>query len=193
MRIDPIRATVAVAALGLPLMLNAAEEAPPLPEQAKAIVQEFAGALMGELEAALEQGGPVVAIDICRDRAPAIAEELSERTGWQVGRASLKVRNMERGTPDDWERTALEQFDARRAAGEDAQAIAHAETVVDGEGAETFRFMKAVPVAPLCLACHGDAVTEEVAARLDEHYPNDQARGYQLGQLRGAFSLAKPL
>ena len=37
--------------------------------------------------------------------------------------------------------------------------------------------------------CHGEpaAFPEQLTARLNELYPDDQATGYQTGQLRGAF------
>jgi hypothetical protein len=53
--------------------------------------------------------------------------------------------------------------------------------------------MKAIPTGEVCLACHGSDITPEVAAAIDERYPDDMARGYSLGDVRGAFSLSKPL
>ncbi|MCG6898232.1 MAG: DUF3365 domain-containing protein [Thiocapsa sp.] len=160
--------------------------------EAKAIVQEFATTLQGELQAAIKEGGPTNAIAVCQDRAPAIAADLSERSGWQVGRTSLKTRNVAENSPDAWEAEVLARFDARRAAGEDVQPMAYAE-IVGTDGGRMFRFMKAIPTAEVCLACHGSAITDEVAAALDERYPDDMARGYSLGDVRGAFSLSKPL
>jgi hypothetical protein len=52
--------------------------------------------------------------------------------------------------------------------------------------------MKAIPAGEVCLACHGAAITPEVAAALDAAYPEDQARGYALGDVRRAFSVSKP-
>lgn len=169
-----------------------AEVEDPRVTEAKAIVQEFGTALMGELTTALQTEGPIAAIEICQNRAPAIAEELSERTGWEVGRTSLKARNLATNTPDPWETRVLEQFDARRAAGEDIQPMAHAE-VIDDEDGERFRFMKAIPTVDLCLTCHGRTMAPEITAVLDAAYPGDQARGYDTGMVRGAFSLSKPL
>lgn len=160
--------------------------------EAKTIVQEFATTLQGELQAAIREGGPTNAIAVCQDRAPAIAADLAERSGWQVGRTSLKTRNRAQNSPDAWEAQVLAQFDARRAAGEDVQPMAYAETLETGDG-RVFRFMKAIPTAEVCLACHGSAITDEVAAAIDERYPGDMARGYSLGEVRGAFTLSKPL
>lgn len=187
-----VRATAASALLIAGLAL--AEEAPINPNVAEAreIVKAFATQLQGELKAAIEEGGPIKAIGMCKERAPAIATELTTKTGWQVGRTSLKVRNTELDTPDAWERQVLTEFEQRKAAGEDVQTMAHAEVVETATG-KTFRFMKAIPTAEVCLACHGNAINPEVAAAIDQHYPNDQARGYSLGDIRGAFSLSKPL
>jgi hypothetical protein len=160
--------------------------------EAKGIVKRFAETLQGELQTAMKEGGPVKAIEICQQRAPAIAQALSTETGWDVGRTSLKVRNAARNAPDDWERQVLVRFDERQAAGEDVQPMAFSE-VVEADGQKTFRFMKAIPAGDVCMACHGTAITPEVAAALDAAYPDDQARGYTPGQVRGAFTLSKPL
>jgi hypothetical protein len=186
--------TTIVAALAALVTLPAAAEAPadPNAQQAKALIQEFATTLQSELKAGMQEGGPTTAIAICQDRAPAIAADLAERSGWEVGRTSLKTRNAAANAPDAWETQVLTEFDARRAAGESVETMAYAE-VVETEGGTTYRFMKAIPTAEVCLACHGTDLTPEVAAALDERYPDDAARGYALGDVRGAFSLAKPL
>jgi hypothetical protein len=169
-----------------------AETAPnPNAAEAKAIVQEFATTLQGELQAAIKDGGPANAVAVCQDRAPAIAADLSARSGWQVGRTSLKTRNSD-NAPDAWEQKVLADFDARRAAGEDVQPMAYAEIIQTADG-KTFRFMKAIPTGEVCLACHGSDITPEVATAIDERYPDDMARGYGPGDVRGAFSLSKPL
>jgi hypothetical protein len=94
--------------------------------------------------------------------------------------------------PDGWETGVLESFEERKAAGEPVDTMAFAE-VVEVDGAKQFRFMKAIPTGQVCLACHGTEITPEVKVALDEQYPGDQARGYSLGDIRGAFSLSKPL
>ena len=53
--------------------------------------------------------------------------------------------------------------------------------------------MKAIPTAELCLACHGTKIDPVVAAKLTELYPRDQARGYKVGDIRGAFTFIEPL
>jgi len=42
-------------------------------------------------------------------------------------------------------------------------------------------------------ACHATTIKPEVAARIDQRYPKVQAREYDFGQLRGAFTLRRTL
>jgi hypothetical protein len=134
------------------------------------------------------EGGPAHAISVCAEKAPEIARNLADDTGWYVKRVSLKARNNQTAIPDAWEAQVLEQFDKRQAGGESAEKMAFAE-VVDGQ----FRFMKAQGVEAICLGCHGAVIAAETEAALQQKYPQDKARGYTLGQIRGAFSLAKDL
>ena len=162
----------------------------PAAEEAKALIKEFAGTLKDELQAAIKAGGPISAIAVCKDRAPAIAADLAARSGWEVKRTSLKPRNLALDTPDAWERQVLNRFEERKTAGEAADTLAFG-AVVDDAGTKRFRFMKAIPTGEVCLACHGKDINPDVASALDAAYPQDQARGYALGDIRGAFSVSK--
>ena len=66
--------------------------------------------------------------------------------------------------------------------------------IVKEDGQQVFRMVKAIETGAPCLACHGgDVVTPEVEARLSELYPEDQARGFTLGEMRVVFTLSRPL
>jgi hypothetical protein len=121
--------------------------------------------------------------------------ERSQSTGWEVARTSLKVRNPN-NAPDAWETQVLKQFEEKRAKGESPDALVFAETVEEG-GEQYFRFMKGIVMPPLekmpCLKCHGEDLDPKTAAALDQLYPQDKARGYKAGQVRGAFTLKKKL
>ena len=98
-----------------------ASEPAPTPQDGRlAASRELAAALQGELgsrlQAALAEGGPVGAINVCRTAAPGIATRLSERSGAQVGRTALRIRNPA-NAPDPGERAVLEGFAQRFAAG----------------------------------------------------------------------------
>jgi hypothetical protein len=162
----------------------------PVAEEAKALIKEFAGTLRDELQAAIKAGGPTSAVAVCKDRAPAIAADLAGRSGWEVKRTSLKPRNLTLDTPDSWERQVLARFEERKAAGEAPDTLAFG-AVVDDAGTKRYRFMKAIPTGDVCLACHGKDINPDVASALNAAYPGDQARGYALGDIRGAFSVSK--
>lgn len=159
--------------------------------ESKATIQEFAGKLKGQLQAAMKAGGPTNAIQVCSQVAPQLAAEISEQKGWEVSRTSLKHRNPG-NAPDAWEREVLEKFEERKAAGEEVKPMAFA-AVVESDGKQEFRFMKAIPTGKVCLTCHGENIAPGVAAKLDELYPDDMARGFKLGDIRGAFSIRQPM
>jgi hypothetical protein len=159
-----------------------------LKHEAVSIVKKFGGTLKPALVKGLKTGGPAHAVSVCAEQAPAIAQSLRQESGWYVKRVSLKARNSASAVPDVWEKKVLELFDQRQADGESAEKMAFAE-VVDGK----YRFMKAQGVEGVCLTCHAAKISPEVEAVLKEKYPHDKARGYTLGQIRGAFSLAKDL
>jgi hypothetical protein len=188
----PIFATAVLCLL--PLTAVAADEAA-LKAEAQQITGAFFGELKGELVKAMKAGGPVNAIGVCHDVAPSIAETQSEKSGWDVARTSLKLRNPA-NAPDDWETAVLKQFEERRAQGEGPDTLAFAE-VVEEDGETYYRFMKGIVMPPIeqmpCLACHGQEIDAKVAAKIDELYPDDQASGYVAGQVRGAFTLKKKL
>lgn len=158
-----------------------------LVNEASDITARFVATLLPTLQSALQAGGPLNAIDVCAIEAPKIAQQLSEESGWEVTRVSLKARNSSTAIPDAWETQILNMFDQRQRAGESPATLNVAETV-NG----SFRYMQAQPTAPLCLTCHGSAVSQEVRSAILAKYPNDLAIGYQTGEIRGAISLRKP-
>ncbi len=172
----------------MPFSLQADVSKEALKAEAISIVKKFGGTLKPQLGKALKAGGPVHAIEVCSKQAPAIAQKLRNETGWYVKRVSLKARNNKSAIPDAWEEKVLKLFDERQARGEPAGKMAFAE-VVDNK----FRFMKAQGVESVCLNCHAAELQPEIEAALKKNYPHDRARGYSLGQIRGAFSLAKDI
>ena len=149
--------------------------------------------LGAELKKEIAAGGPAAAVKVCTKIAPELATEFSLKNGWRVTRVSLKARNSLLGTPDSWEQQALKDFDARAAAGEAAEKLEYSEIVNEPNG-KFFRYVKALPIQPLCLACHGveAQIDESVKSSLAQNYPHDRATGYTLGQVRGAISIKRP-
>lgn len=149
--------------------------------------------LLAVLTEEIGKGGPEGAIGVCRDVAPQMAKTASAETGWAIRRVSLRNRNP-RAVPDAWERAVLEDFDRRAAAGEAPATLEKAEIVVV-DGKQHYRYMRALPVQPLCLNCHGapEQLTPAVRQKLKELYPDDKATGYKPGDIRGAMTIRKQL
>jgi len=165
--------------------VNASQE---LHRDAVGLIKQFGATLKPQLIQAMQQGGAQNAVDVCAIKAPQIARELSEQSGWNIRRVSLKNRNAS-AAADVWERKVLQEFELQLAGGKSAQELEY-EELVDGE----YRFMKAQITTPLCLKCHGSNLAQPLQDKIKMHYPNDLALGYDSGEIRGAFSLSfKPV
>lgn len=136
-----------------------------------------------ELQHALKTGmsqGPEHAIEVCRVKAPEIAAALSQQ-GIRMGRASHKLRNPGNEGPE-WVQPILadyletEQWEPVEVALENGY-IGYAEPI---------------GIQPLCLTCHGETVAPGIAATIAEAYPEDQATGFENGDLRGVFWVEFP-
>jgi hypothetical protein len=182
----------AIAGVGLLFLCGSAfaDEAT-LKARAAALTAEYAKELKAAMAGAMAKGGPLGALDVCNKQAPRISADLSKSSGWSVGRTSLKPRNAA-SAPDDYERKVLEGFNVRLAKGEKHDQLVSA-TVVEDKGGKVFRFMKAIPTGEICLTCHGANIAPELKQKIARLYPKDQATGFKLGDLRGAFTLKKPL
>ncbi|HEB92793.1 MAG TPA: DUF3365 domain-containing protein [Gammaproteobacteria bacterium] len=161
-------------------------------QDSREAVQSFARALKGNLQSVLQKKGPAEAVEACSSIAPLIAMTKSKSYSWKISRTSLKLRDPD-NAPDTWERAVMEQFEARKTKGEDVSKLEYYE-VVEMDGNRMFRYMKAIPTLEKpCLTCHGSNLRPDVAAALDKHFPNDKARGYKAGDIRGAFTIIQPL
>jgi hypothetical protein len=170
------------------------EQSPVSPDvkASRSAAQKYGATLLAELQQAMQNGGPVNGIAVCYDKAAQIATDVSKTEGMTIRRTSLKPRNAA-NAPDAWETSVLKEFEVRKAQGEPANKLEFSEVVAGAGGQRTFRYMKAIPTAAVCLACHGEHISPELDAKLKELYPSDTARGYREGDLRGAFTIARPL
>jgi len=180
-----------VVVLAAPLVATAESDLDAYTRASRAVVEEFAASLQAELKGAIDANGPVAAIGLCNEKAPQIQSRHAAGEKWTLGRTSLKLRNPA-NAPNAWEQTILQSFEERKAAGEDPANIDHA-AIVMRDGKRVIQYMKAIPTRELCLNCHGGAeVKPEVAAKLAEFYPGDKARGFKVGDIRGAFTIVQP-
>jgi len=170
-----------------------ADETPPEPAwvgQSRQLANQLGGQLKAELTQAIADGGAVAAISVCRKRAPEIAAQLSAESGARVGRTALRLRSPA-NAPDEQQHAVLEQFSTELASGKAAGPLEAVLEIRRGASVERL-YMRAIPTDAVCLTCHGTTLAPEVAAAVARDYPADQATGFELGQLRGAFTVTWP-
>lgn len=187
-----VSATILFAVLLLSTVASAEDTAntAELEGTAKSLAGQLGMQLKTRLTSAIEDGGPAKAVSVCNVAAPEIAESLST-DGWKVGRTSFKLRNPD-NKPDEWERSTLLAFEQQLAAGKPVAEL-QASIVESDQKITRYRFMKAIPIDTVCMTCHGKSIPQDVQSILAQKYPQDTAIGYQLGELRGAFTITKVL
>ena len=139
--------------------------------------QELKAALVGALAEGAENS-----IQVCRDEAPAIAASVGE-AGVTMGRTSHRLRNPD-NAPEPWMEPLLAAYLENPEKGE-PQAV--------DLGGGTFGYVEPIYIESFCLSCHGMTIAPEVEARIQELYPQDQARGFRVDDFRGMFWVKMPL
>lgn len=168
---------------------------PALLQSTREMANELTTQLGATLKKTLSTEGPVAAVSVCKEVAPAIARDLSERHAARVSRVGTRARNPQTGVPNDWQQQALAEFEQRLGAGEPPAALEYWRVVGQADGQRELRYAKAITVQPMCLSCHGPAadIPAALADKLRVDYPHDRATGYSVGQLRGAVVVTRPL
>jgi hypothetical protein len=137
-----------------------------------------------DLQKALKSGlaeGPAEAIQVCRVKAPGIADALSV-DGVRVGRSSHKLRNPDNTAPE-WVGPIM------RAYLDEPSNLKPRAVALPGD---RWGYVEPIMVQPLCLNCHGVELAPDVAGRIAELYPEDRATGFEAGELRGVFWVEFP-
>jgi hypothetical protein len=147
-------------------------------DQALAARDAMFGELKGRLMEVLGSEGPAAAIRVCAEEAPEIARQVAQQHSVAIGRTSFRLRNPA-NTPPDWAAPLVE----RRV--EQPYYVAQ-----DGQlGA-----LLPIRLQAECLLCHGPEanIPPPVQEALAQHYPHDQATGFDVDQLRGWFWIEVP-
>ena len=139
--------------------------------------QELKAALVGALAEGAENS-----IQVCREDAPAIAASVGE-AGVTMGRTSHRLRNPD-NAPESWMEPLLAAY---------LENPEKAEPQAVDLGGGTFGYVEPIYIESFCLSCHGITIAPEVEARIQELYPQDQARGYRVDDFRGMFWVKMPL
>ena len=151
----------------------------------KDIAAQTFSVLSGQLQAAMKEGGVAQAIKHCNLAAMPLVDSLSKVHQADIRRTSFKIRNSQ-NAPNNDEQVVLEAFTQSAAEGKDLVPLVKATQ----EG--NMAFYAPIKVNDMCLKCHGvdgESLDSEGYALIRELYPEDEATGYQAGDLRGIWSI----
>lgn len=144
--------------------------------------------LVSRLTGAMQEGGPVNAVDFCSTSATELTAGVARQQGLDIKRTSLRYRNPA-NAPDQAETEALKYFESVL-----SETGALPGEWVQRAGREEYRYYRPLTVAAPCLRCHGNSeqIAPAVQAILDERYPGDLATDYSVGDFRGLVRVSIP-
>ncbi len=155
--------------------------------ESREATKQLGSHLKQKLSQSMQANGPIEAMDVCNIEAEGIAANISNNLGLEVGRTSLKLRNVKNAS-DDWENEILHYFEQQKQSGAEIKNLEIYEVTKDQDG-KWFRYMKAIPTSEVCLICHGETIAQPIQEKLHTLYPDDQATGFNIGDIRGAFTV----
>ncbi len=171
-------------------LANAASEKQMI-NDSKLAIKRFSSVLKHTLKREMNKGSVVNAIAACHSGTDAINRQLTAQSGWKITRTSLKFRNP-KNAPTAWEKQVLLNFEKSISKGAGVKQLQYSEIIKQGKHA-VFRYMQAIPVSGKCLSCHGEKISSAVQEKLKQLYPQDNATGYKVGDIRGAFSITRKI
>lgn len=170
---------------------------PEITEQLKSALRSDAKTFMDSLKSVLikeiQTRGIVSAVSVCSDTAQVLTNNYGISKGIYIKRVSFKNRNP-MNVPDEFESKVLNIFEEMHSKNQIKQETEYVE-LVEENGISKVRYMKPILVKPECLNCHGtdEHISPQVKEVINKIYPDDKAKGYQMGDLRGAVSILKTL
>lgn len=173
----------------LPAPLSPEQHAAAL-QQGQVIVAETFSLLSSNLQSAIRSGGVSNALPFCSVAAVPLTTSLAGKRGVAIRRLTHKPRNPV-NRADALESTILDHF---RTSGVEPNPPA---PVVTNLNAATLSYFAPIVLNnELCLKCHGEPgvdIAPEDLAIIQRLYPQDQATGFRLGDLRGAWRVDLPV
>lgn len=155
-------------------------------KQGRFLSQTAQESLLVTLQAAIGREGVEGAVDYCNLQALPLMDSLSAAHKATIGRTSLQLRNPA-NAPSELEQQLLEAYQYN------AEEGLPLEDNVQRDNQQYLLYTKPIVLgSELCLNCHGEAgkdIRPETLQRIDSLYPNDQARGYKKGAVRGMWSI----
>ena len=110
------------------------------------------------------------------------ARAIAERNGWTVQQLAAKYRNPAHALDREAERV----YDMMRS----DPKLSGIWVRTSMQGREGVRYFRRIVVEKACLACHG--ARDDRPAFVSQHYPEDRAYDFRVGDLRGVYAVFLP-
>ncbi len=150
------------------------------------ISKESKKTLGSNLIKAVNEGGVAYAINFCNVHAYPLVDSLEKKFKAKIRRASHRSRNP-KDIPTEYESKVLKEYQALL---EDGKVGNPKVELLD---AHTLIYTKPIILDnQVCLNCHGipgDQILQENLELIKTLYPEDNAVGFQIGELRGIWSI----
>lgn len=149
--------------------------------EGKIITSATFKALSGELQQAMKAGGVAEAVQYCNVKALPITDSLAQKYNATIKRTSDRIRNPN-NRADSTELAIIKTYKTALAAGHEiAPQILR-------QGTE-HHYYAPIITQGLCLNCHGSKTDMPAYDIIAELYPDDLATDYEMGELRGIWSV----
>jgi hypothetical protein len=187
-----VRTTIACllagsAFLSLPETVRSQESLPPPEELARVVesVERLDDLREGLAATFLEEGGVEPDAETFRQVCRPVGQQaasLAEENGWLVRQMAVRYRNPAH-EPDPEGREIHGEMERDG----DLVGLWMRDTV---DGRAGVRYARRITVRAACLECHG--AKSQRPAFVEERYPEDRAYGFEVGDLRGIYSVFVP-
>lgn len=152
----------------------------------KEVASESFMSLSSAVKSAMQRGGVQEAVSYCNVASSPLIDSLSTAYNAAIRRTSFHFRNPS-NKPSEAEESILVHFQKITRAGEKPN-----DTIIYAGGGGYTYYAPIVIENPLCLVCHGQpgsTMPAENADFITSIYPEDRATGFEMGDLRGMWSI----
>ncbi|MFN3403342.1 MAG: DUF3365 domain-containing protein [Cytophagaceae bacterium] len=156
-------------------------------EKGQKIVDSSMRMIFKTLDSLTKAGNISTAIPYCSEVRPQVKSIGDFYGAHYIRRTSLKIRNPE-NKPDSLEISLLDSYEFNKE--NNLELSSNLQSLK--KGSEILFTSPIIIPSGICLNCHGNPdkeITPEVLAEIRKKYPEDKAVNYQVGDLRGMWSI----
>ena len=156
-------------------------------EKGKRVSAELLQALGGSLQERIQSKGIISGVNFCSQNGLSLTQKVAQETNTTLKRVSVHNRNPQNLASDE-ETKILVRWNHLKEA---KKPLPEYEVISQADGGYLY-YQPIVIKNPLCLQCHGKNVKPAVAKAINALYPEDNAKRYKIGDLRGMVVVGIP-